>query len=99
MLMRFVRRKVVIHRGEKVHFMNTMSMGAPHTVTFRQEPQGPALLQPSGDPTNYRGGDLNSGILTPGSRFTVTFKKAGTFHYICGLHDDMGMKGVVVVKP
>ena len=99
MVMRFVRSKVVIHRGQKVHFVNTMSMGAPHTVTFGNEPQGLALLQPSGDPTTYQGGDLNSGLLEPGATFTVTFNKAGTFPYICGLHDDMGMKGVVVVKP
>jgi plastocyanin len=99
MLMRFVHRKVVIHRGQKVHFLNTMSMGAPHTVTFGTEPQGPALFQPSGDPTNYRGGDLHSGFMTPDATFTVTFNKVGRFHYICALHDDMGMKGVVVVKP
>jgi plastocyanin len=99
MLMRFVNRKVVIHSGQKVHFLNTMSMGAPHTVTFGAEPQGPALFQPSGDPTDYRGGDLHSGLMTPGAKFTVTFHKAGRFPYICALHDDMGMKGVVVVKP
>jgi plastocyanin len=98
MLMRFVHRKVVIHRGQKVHFLNTVSMGAPHTVTFGTEPQGPALFSPSGDPTDYRGGDLSSGIMTPGAKFTVTFDKVGRFPYICALHDDMGMKGVVVVK-
>jgi len=99
MLMRFVHRKVVIHRGQKVHFLNTMSMGAPHTVTFGTEPQGPGLFQPSGDPTHYRGGDLHSGFMTPGTKFTVTFDKVGRFHYICALHDDMGRKGVVVVMP
>ncbi len=98
MLMRFVNRKVVIHRGQKVRFLNTMSMGAPHTVTFGTEPPGPALFQPSGDPTDYRGGDLHSGLMAPDARFVVTFTKVGRFHYICALHDDMGMKGVVVVK-
>jgi plastocyanin len=98
MIMRFIHGRTVIHRGEKVHFLNKMSMGAPHTVTFGQQPVGPALFAPSGDPTNYRGGNLNSGILVPGSRFDVTFNKVGTFHYVCGLHDDMGMVGVVVVK-
>ena len=67
-------------------------------VTFGTEPQGPALFSPSGDPTDYRGGDLSSGIMTPGAKFTVTFDKVGRFPYICALHDDMGMKGVVVVK-
>jgi plastocyanin len=31
------------------------------------------------------------------TRFRVTFKSAGTFHYICALHDNVGMKGTVIV--
>jgi plastocyanin len=99
MVMRFLRHKVVIHKGEKVRFVNNMSMGAPHTVTFGAVPAGLGLFAPSGHPTNYRGGDLNSGILPPHSSFLVTFNKVGRFHYLCGLHRDMNMKGVVVVKP
>lgn len=99
MVMRFLRHKAVIHKGEKVRFVNNMSMGAPHTVTFGTVPAGLALFAPSGHPTNYRGGNLNSGILPPHSSFTVTFNKVGKFHYLCGLHRDMNMKGVVVVKP
>jgi plastocyanin len=33
------------------------------------------------------------------TRFRVTFKAAGTFNYICALHDDIGMKGTVIVQP
>ena len=33
------------------------------------------------------------------TRFRVTFPNAGTFPYICALHDDLGMKGQVVVSP
>lgn len=97
-VMRFLHRKVVIHKGEKVRFLNTRSAGAPHTVTFGTKPQGAAIFTPTGDPTNYRGGDLHSGVIEPQGRFVVTFKKAGKFHYVCMLHRDMGMKGVVVVK-
>lgn len=32
------------------------------------------------------------------TRFRVTFKHAGTYPYICALHDDLGMKGVVIVE-
>lgn len=99
MIMRFIHSKVVIHKGQKVTFLNTMSMGAPHTVTFGKIPQGVALFNPSGDPTNYRGGNLHSGIITPTGKFVVTFNKVGTFPFVCALHHDMGMKGVVVVKP
>ena len=33
------------------------------------------------------------------TRFRVTFPHAGVFPYICALHDDLGMKGKVVVLP
>ena len=33
------------------------------------------------------------------TRFRVTFTAPGTFNYICALHDDLGMKGTVVVHP
>jgi plastocyanin len=95
---RFVRDNVVVHVGESVSF-STAGPGAPHTVTFGEEPPGLAILAPSGDPTHYGGGDLNSGVLAPGVPFTVTFTAAGTFHYICAIHDDMGMVGDVVVVP
>ncbi len=95
-VMRFVRRTVHVRVGQSVTFENT-GMGAPHTVTFGQEPPPPALFGPSGDPTKYAGGDLNSGIIPPGGSYTVTFTKAGTFPYVCALHDFMGMVGKVVV--
>jgi plastocyanin len=98
MIMRFVHSKIVIHKGQKVTFVNSMSMGAPHTVTFGKVPQGVALFNPSGNPTNYRGGNLHSGILTPESKFVVTFNKVGTFPFVCALHQEMGMKGEVIVK-
>jgi plastocyanin len=33
------------------------------------------------------------------TRFRVTFKNAGVFPYICTLHDELGMKGKVIVLP
>lgn len=36
----------------------------------------------------------------PGAtRFRVTFKNPGTYHYICAFHDELGMKGEVIVLP
>jgi len=29
----------------------------------------------------------------------VTFQSAGIFNYICSLHDNLGMKGAVIVRP
>ena len=33
------------------------------------------------------------------TRFRVTFTNPGTFPYICALHDNLGMKGTVIVLP
>jgi plastocyanin len=64
----------------------------------------PAVLAPAGG-TSYDGtGFVNSGFLpgtqdpTPGSRtYRLTFTKAGTYEFICILHDEMGMNGHVTV--
>jgi plastocyanin len=96
-VMRFVRGTVVVHRGESVVFRNP-GMGAPHTVTFGREPPPPDVFGPSGTPAHYSGGKLNSGIIGPHGAFTVRFTKAGTYHYVCALHDNMGMRGTVVVR-
>jgi plastocyanin len=37
--------------------------------------------------------------LFPPSRFRVTFTAAGTYNYICSLHDNLGMVGKVIVLP
>lgn len=95
---RFVRDHVVVHVGDTVSF-SVPGPGAPHTVTFGQEPPGLGIFAPSGDPAHYAGGDLNSGLLLPGVPFDVTFTAVGTFTYICAIHDDMGMVGEVVVEP
>lgn len=56
---------------------------------------------------------VNSGFLAPApedrpmlaqsppgvTRFRVTFKATGIFNYICALHDEIGMKGTVIVNP
>lgn len=102
--MLFLHRRVVIHRGQKVTFTNPVingnaHMGEPHTVTFGAEHPGPDLMAPYGHRRHYRGGDLSSGEMLPGDSFTVTFKKPGTYPYICVLHDAMGMAGTVVVLP
>ena len=45
----------------------------------------------------------NSGFLGAGplfgTKFTATFSAPGTYHFICALHDTLGMKGTIVVLP
>jgi plastocyanin len=98
MVARFIKGKVVVHKGDTVKWVNNMSMGAPHTVTFGA-PKPPDVLAPYGNPARFRGGQLSSGVIAPHGTFKVTFKKVGTFAYYCIFHQDLGMKGTVVVKP
>jgi plastocyanin len=57
--------------------------------------------------------DVHSGFLTPTpqdraglaqaspniTRFLVTFASPGIFTYVCAIHDELGMKGTVIVRP
>ena len=108
-VMRFFPSHLRIHVGDTVTFVNRDPF-TPHTVTFGAEPQGgiPGLVAPANRslpfsaPTPYNGSfNLNSGFMLSvfpwGNTFSVTFTTAGTFPYICGLHDMMGMKGTVTV--
>jgi plastocyanin len=86
---------------------------APDIVLPQPQPNGPpqlqlnpAVLAPSGDPTSYSGGPLNSGFLNPlmpppgtsgPPTFTVTFDAPGTYTYVCLLH--VGMDGSIHVLP
>lgn len=106
MVMRFIPGNVTVHVGDSVTFDMARNTGIaiPHTVTFGIPPAN--IGPPSGDPTNYTGGDLHSGVLLPpgfgppgSSTFTVTFNAAGTFTYLCMFHDSMGMHGKVTVLP
>jgi len=54
-------------------------------------------FQPSENNMGYSAGFLSSGVLNPGSNFTVCFTTAGSFHYIDPLHATQGMTGTVYV--
>jgi plastocyanin len=76
----------------------------PPVVTIDADGARHAIINSPNDSTN-------SGLLTLAfqdrpnlaqsplgvTRFRVTFKSAGTFRYICALHDNVGMKGTVIV--
>jgi plastocyanin len=44
-----------------------------------------------------RDGLFDSGELSPGASYSVTFTRPGTYHYFCRPHEKMGMVGTVVV--
>jgi plastocyanin len=79
------------------------SNNEPHTVTFAPVGQPFPTLNPFGPASGgstYDGTALvNSGVLLPGSSFSLTFTKAGTYTYHCIFHDDTeNMIGTLVVQ-
>jgi plastocyanin len=84
--------------------------GAPPFLAPEPQASGPPLLVlapsvlfPAG-PRSFDGtGYVNSGFIgigeeaTGGSSYSLTFTKAGTYSYICALHVDQGMAGVIEV--
>ena len=108
-VMRFFTSDLTVHVGDTVTFVDRDPF-TPHTVTFGLEPPGgiEGLVPPANRtfpfnaPTAYDGSfNLNSGFMFSifpwGTTFSVTFTAPGTYPYICGLHDLMGMKGSVTV--
>jgi plastocyanin len=74
---------VRIHRGDKVVWRWKGSND--HTVTFKTAPRG--VKRPRG-----------TGVRSTGSRFAHTFTRRGTYRYVCRIHQDLGMKGRVIVQ-
>ena len=109
-VMRFLPGRIVIHAGQSVTWTNH-DPETPHTITFGEEPPGGPLgaFAPSGAAVpghatlSSPDEDANSGVIGAGlpfgTSFTTTFTGPGTYHFICALHDDLGMTGTIVVLP
>jgi plastocyanin len=109
-VMRFLPGRMVIHVGDTVQWTNH-DPETPHTITFGAEPPGGPLgaFLPSGaavpghatltSPDEAANSGFVGAGLPFGTTFTATFAGAGTYHFICALHDDLGMKGTIVVLP
>ena len=98
-------------KGPSIHTVTFHpEQDAPSFVTVLPQEAGPPILQvipevafqrkPSGefDGTGY----WNSGLMDifePGrpTSFSMTFTKAGTYHYMCVVHSLLGMEGTVTV--
>ena len=109
-VMRFLPGSLVIHAGGSVTWTNH-DPETPHTITFGQEPLGGPLaaFAPSGaavpghatltSPDEAANSGFVGAGLPFGTTFTATFVNPGTYHFICALHDDLGMKGTITVLP
>jgi plastocyanin len=98
-----INSSITVAVGTTLTWTN-QSNNVPHTVTFpaagQPPPSGPPeKVPPSGGP-NYDGSTLaNSGVMTPGQNYSLTFTKAGTYTYYCLFHDGpTGMIGTVTVQ-
>lgn len=82
---------------------------APHGHSLRLSGLGALPSEPPGTPVQYDGGNhgngyINSGLLAPQgappaagpNSWSVTFTKAGTYHYECVIHTNMD--GTIVVR-
>lgn len=96
-IMRFFPGTRIIHVGDSITFTNRDPM-MPHTVTFPgSDGQFQDIFTLLGAAT-YDGSTLtSSGILMANQTYTLTFTKAGRFNYECLLHDEIGMKGKIIV--
>jgi plastocyanin len=109
-VMRFLPGKLVVHAGDSVTWTNR-DPETPHTITFGQEPAGGPFgaFAPSGaavpghatltSPNEAANSGFVGAAFPFGTSFTATFVNPGTYHFICALHDDLGMTGTVVVLP
>ncbi|MEX2446699.1 MAG: plastocyanin/azurin family copper-binding protein [Dehalococcoidia bacterium] len=97
-----------VEAGDTVVFSSEVT--TPHTATFLGGadfpvppiPENPLVMEATPPPAGgYNGaGYLNSGIIGtgwPAQSYSVTFSEAGSFTYLCVLHVDQGMGGVVNV--
>jgi plastocyanin len=107
---RFLPQRQVIKVGTTVNWTN-IDPETPHTITFGPEPGGGTDPLATFAPSNLDGPGhatiktpnqaVNSGFIGAnfpfGTRFSATFTQPGVYPYICALHDNLGMIGVIQV--
>lgn len=102
-ILRFISETLDIKVGDTVEWTNADTNGEPHSVSFGAEPQDPSAFAPAGGST-YDGTEpwVSSGLyvgppIPAPHSYSVKFTKAGSFPYICVLHDIIGMTGTINV--
>lgn len=101
--LRFYPGSLTVHAGDTVVWAQN-DYHEEHTVTFLAP--GQTLAQatkveatPYGGHTVNGPAFFNSGLLSEGQTYHLTFNKPGVYHYQCLLHDGEGMVGSVTVLP
>ena len=85
---------IEIRAGQTVTWTNSSSREV-HTVTAdpRQATNGQDVELPKGAQP------FDSGYMKPGQTYQHTFRKPGTYRYVCTLHEAQRMIGTIIVKP
>jgi plastocyanin len=91
--MTFSPRDVTIHAGESIVWKN--SSNESHTVTC--DPMKVANRDDVALPTGAKA--FHSGDIRPGKTWRQTFTTAGTYRYVCLMHEKEGMTGTITVRP
>ena len=101
-ILRFITSTLDVRVGDTVEWTNGDTNGEPHSVSFGPEPQDASAMAPSGGAAYAGTGWVSSGLFlgppipAPHS-YSLKFTKAGTYPYICVLHDVVGMHGSITV--
>jgi plastocyanin len=88
----FEPKRIEVAAGEKVTWKNAGKVA--HTVTADKSKAADSSLVsvPAGTK------EWDSGFVAEGESFSRTFRKPGTYRYICIPHEGAGMVGSVVVR-
>lgn len=89
----FKPASITIPAGTTVRWKNASK--DEHTVT--DDPRAASDAKDVSMPAGAR--PFNSGKIKPGGTFEQKFTLPGTYRYVCEPHEEMDMKGQVVVKP
>ena len=89
----------------EIHTVTFLSGGKDVAILTPDSKVNPVAAAPAGGPTYNGTGFTNSGILSgpdlpgqaPSNSYTLKFTKAGSYGYVCIVHDDLGMKGTINV--
>jgi plastocyanin/uncharacterized membrane protein len=84
---------ITVPVGTTVRWSN--ASGDTHTVS--NDPK--SASEPKNVSTPAGVATFNSGEIRPGGSFEHRFTAAGTYHYVCEPHEEMGMKGTITVTP
>lgn len=84
--------QVTVDVGATVRWRN----GSKDAHTVTDDPNAATDEKDVSSPAGAK--TFNSGKIQPGGAFEQKFTVAGTYQYVCEPHEDMGMKGKVIVK-